>query len=198
MFCAALTRAPVTMCTLRLEAHAGHAERLADAFLASMMNSCGRMCRIFWSAGIATACAASITRSTSPGVTSLSRIATMPCELQAADVAAGDAGVDRVDLAAGHQLGFLDRALDRLHGRLDVDDHAALQAARRVRADADDLDRPPRRDSPTMRDDLRRADVEADDQVSFSLSRHRGVASSLRRDARSAVRRVPADAKPLV
>ncbi len=32
MFCAALT-APVTMCTLRLEPHARHADRLADAFL---------------------------------------------------------------------------------------------------------------------------------------------------------------------
>ena len=65
---------------LGLEAHAGHADRLADALLRSMMNSCGRMCGIFWSAGIATARAASITRSTSPWATSLSRIATMPCE----------------------------------------------------------------------------------------------------------------------
>ncbi len=39
------------------------------------------MCRIFWSAGIATARAASITRSTSLAVTSRSLIATMPCEL---------------------------------------------------------------------------------------------------------------------
>ena len=44
--------------------------------------SCGRMCRIFWSAGIATARAASITRSTSSEVTSLLRMATMPCELR--------------------------------------------------------------------------------------------------------------------
>src|SRR5688572_19002582 len=48
----------------------------------SMMNSCGRTCRIFWSAGIGTACAASMTRATSPPATSLSLIATMPCELR--------------------------------------------------------------------------------------------------------------------
>ena len=42
---------------------------------------CGRTCRIRWSAGIATALAASITRATSAGVTSFSLIATMPCEL---------------------------------------------------------------------------------------------------------------------
>ena len=60
--------------------------------------------------------------------------------VQAADVAAGDARQHAVDLAAGHELGFLDRALDRLHRRLDVDDDAALQPARRIRADADDLE----------------------------------------------------------
>ncbi len=46
------------------------------------MNSCGSTCITLWSAGIATACAASITRSTSPALTSLSRIATMPCEFR--------------------------------------------------------------------------------------------------------------------
>src|SRR6056297_622881 len=47
-----------------------------------MRNSCGMMCRIFWSAGMATVRAASMTRSTAPGVTSRSRMATMPCELR--------------------------------------------------------------------------------------------------------------------
>src|SRR6185503_8793008 len=60
--------------------------------------------------------------------------------VQAADVAARDTRQHAVDLAAGHELGFLDGALDRLHGRLDVDDDAALQAARRIRADADDFE----------------------------------------------------------
>jgi hypothetical protein len=41
-------------------------------------------------------------------------------------MAAGDAHVDRVDLAAGHQLGLLHRPLDGLDGGLDVDHHALL------------------------------------------------------------------------
>src|SRR5689334_14678337 len=48
----------------------------------STMNSCGSTWRIFWSAGIATALAASITCSTSPWLTSLSRTPTTPCELR--------------------------------------------------------------------------------------------------------------------
>ncbi len=67
-------------------------------------------------------------------------------------MAAGDAGVDRVDLAARHQLGFLHGALDRHHGGLDIDHHALLQTARRMHTEADHLDvrrRPaPRRRSP--------------------------------------------------
>src|SRR5512137_894101 len=78
MFCAALS-APVTMCTLASRRTPDMPTGSRMPSCASMMNSCGRMCRIFWSAGIATARAASITRSTSLCVTSLSRIATMPC-----------------------------------------------------------------------------------------------------------------------
>ena len=47
--------------------------------------------------------------------------------IQAADVAAGDAGIDLVDVAARHQLRLLDRALDGGDRGLDVDDHALLQ-----------------------------------------------------------------------
>ena len=46
------------------------------------------------------------------------------------DVRARDAGVDRRDLAAGHVLGLVDRLLDRLHGRVDVDHDALAQALR--------------------------------------------------------------------
>src|SRR5262245_14042482 len=81
MFCAALS-APVTMWTFA-------SSRTPDMPIGSRIpswlsirNSCGRMWRIFWSAGIATARAASITRSTSSDVTSLLRIATMPWELR--------------------------------------------------------------------------------------------------------------------
>ena len=140
MFCAALS-APVTMCTLA-------SRRTPDMPIGSrmpswlsMMNSCGRMCRIFWSAGIATALRRVDARGRRrPASLRLSRIATMPCELRLRTWLPAIAGVHRVDLAAGHQLGFLDRALDRLHGRFDVDDDALLEAARGMRADADHLD----------------------------------------------------------
>src|SRR5690606_29114715 len=81
MFCAALT-APVTMCTFASSRTPDMPIGSFTPSCSSMMNSCGRMCRIFWSAGMATARAASMTRSTSPAVTSLSRMATMPCELR--------------------------------------------------------------------------------------------------------------------
>src|SRR5690606_27483487 len=48
-------------------------------------------------------------------------------------VRTGDGRVDRTDLAAGHQFGFFDRALDRLHRGFDIDHHAALETARFVR-----------------------------------------------------------------
>src|SRR6186713_309803 len=47
-----------------------------------MMYSCGSTCRMRWSAGMATALAASITCVTSTSVTSRSRIATTPCEFR--------------------------------------------------------------------------------------------------------------------
>ena len=61
--------------------------------------------------------------------------------VEAADVAAGDPGVDLGDPAVRHQLGFFQHALDRRHRRLDVDDHALLEAARRLRAEPDDVER---------------------------------------------------------
>src|SRR5690606_2325392 len=48
--------------------------------------------------------------------------------VDAANVAAGDAGVHAGNLAVSHQLGLPERLLDALHGRVDVDHHAALEA----------------------------------------------------------------------
>src|SRR5664279_6605844 len=59
-----------------------------------------------------------------------------------------------------------------MHGRFDVDDDAALQAVRGMRADADDLDGLARRMLADDRDDLRRADVEPDNEIFFALSVH--------------------------
>ena len=60
--------------------------------------------------------------------------------VEALDVRPGQRQVHRVDLDAGHQLGFLDRLLDRLDGRLEVDDDAAPDAARLGHAEADDVE----------------------------------------------------------
>ena len=46
--------------------------------------------------------------------------------VDAADVAAGDAGVDPRDFAVGHQLGLFQGLLDALHGGVDIDHHAPL------------------------------------------------------------------------
>ena len=131
----------------------------------------GIACRIFWSAGMATAFAASSTRSRSRPRHFAVADRHDARRVAALHVVAGNRRVDRADLAAGHQLGFLDRALDRLHRRLDVHHHAALEAARLVRADADHFDRIARRILADQRHDLRGADVEADDQglVAFAI-----------------------------
>ncbi|KAG1201494.1 hypothetical protein G6F35_012282 [Rhizopus arrhizus] len=87
-------------------------------------------------------------------------------------VVAGDRGVHRADLAAGHQLGFFHRALDRLHGRFDIHHHAALEPARLVRADADHFDRVARRILAHQRHHLGGADVQANDQRFVTLAIH--------------------------
>src|SRR5690606_31325047 len=74
-------------------------------------------------------------------------------------VVAGDGGVDRTDLATGHQLGFLDGALDRLHGGFDIYHHTALETTRFVRADANHLDRTARRVLAHQRHHLGGADI---------------------------------------
>ncbi|MNI41761.1 hypothetical protein D3C73_960230 [compost metagenome] len=56
--------------------------------------------------------------------------------IEAADMAAGNAGVDVANLAICHQLGFFKRALNGIHSGLDIDDHALAHAARFVLAQA--------------------------------------------------------------
>ena len=84
--------------------------------------------------------------------------------VEARDVRAGDAGEHRVNLAAGHELGLLDRALDRLHRGLDIHHHALLHAARRVVPDADDLDLARGANLGHDREHLGSTDVEAHNQ----------------------------------
>src|SRR5262249_35241432 len=82
--------------------------------------------------------------------------------VEALDVPAGDARVDGGDLDAGHELGLLDRAADRVHRLVDVDHHPLLQPPRGVGADPDDVD-PVRVHDPDDGAHLGGADVEADD-----------------------------------
>lgn len=92
--------------------------------------------------------------------------------VETANVAARNTGKDRVDLAAGHQLRLFDSALNRLHGRLDVHDHATLQTARGLRADADDFDAVVGGDLAHQRHHLGGADVQSDDELSVRFLRH--------------------------
>ena len=88
------------------------------------------------------------------------------------DVRRGEPEVDRVDLDAGGQLGLVDRLLDRLDRRLEVDDDAAADAARVREADADDVEPAVVGHLADDGRDLRRADVQPD-QISF-LACHEG------------------------
>ena len=139
----------------------------------SMMNSCGRMCRISVRGDRDRASRVDHAIDVA-GRDFLVADRDDAVRVQAAHVTARNAGEHRVNLAAGHQLGFLDRALDRLHGRVDVDDDALLEPARRMRPDADHFDRAVGAELADDRNDFRSADVEADDQVSFDFSNHPG------------------------
>src|SRR5882724_10858214 len=146
---------------LGFEAHARHADRIADAFLAVddvflrqhvqdlLIGGDGdRLGRIDHALDIA-----------------LHHLFVLDGDdavrIEAAHVTAGDAGVHRVNFAARHQFGFFHGALDGLHGGFDVDYHAFLQAARGMAADADDLERPVGLDFADDGDDLAGADVQA-------------------------------------
>ena len=59
--------------------------------------------------------------------------------VQSLDVTAGDTGIDRFYLAAGHQFGLVDRLADRSHSAFYVDDDTLAQAAGRAGADSDDI-----------------------------------------------------------
>jgi hypothetical protein len=91
--------------------------------------------------------------------------------IDAADVAAGDAGVDALDLAVGHQLGLFQRLLDALHGGVDVDHHAALETVARRHAQACQLELAAGQHLGHHGHDLGGADVQPDDHI-FVFSCH--------------------------
>jgi len=85
--------------------------------------------------------------------------------IEAANMAAGDPGIDIADLAIGHQLGLFQRALDRFHGGFDVHHHAFFQTLGFSLAQADHFMAPIRQYLGYHRHHFRGADVETDDQV---------------------------------
>src|SRR5690606_38143065 len=88
-----------------------------------------------------------------------------PAGIEAADMAAGDAGINVADLAVGHQLRFFKRSLDGIDGGLDVDDHALAHAARLVLAQAQHFEAPFRQDFGDHGHHLAGADIQGDDEV---------------------------------
>ena len=134
----------------------------------STTKSCGSTCRISRPFGSATALAASIARRTSSRVISrfLPGDGHDAAAVEGLDVGARQRQVHRVDLDAGGQLRLLDRLLDRLDRRLEVDHDAAADALRVGRADPDDVERRHRRYLADDRGDLGGADVQTH-QVAF-------------------------------
>ena len=59
--------------------------------------------------------------------------------IESFDVAAGDTGENRMNLATSHQLRFFDRFLDGVHRAFDIDDNAFAQALRGMRDKTDDF-----------------------------------------------------------
>ncbi len=92
--------------------------------------------------------------------------------VEAAHVAAGNSRVNGVDVTSGHQFGFLDSALDRVHCGFNIYDDTLLQTARWMRADPDDLDLAVVVHLADDRDDFRCADIETDDQVLVTALLH--------------------------
>src|SRR5262245_19567449 len=83
------------------------------------------------------------------------------------DMRPGQGEVDRIDLHAGHELGFFDGLFDRVHRRFEIYDDPAPDAARLGHADSDDI----QTGVQDLRDDcshLRRADVEPDEVPLFT------------------------------
>ena len=155
----------------RLEPHAGHAERIADAVLIvddvllwqhvqhlAVHRDRDGLGRIDHARDVRVADFLVLDRDDAVRV-------------QPAHVRAGDRRVHGRDLAAGHVLGLVDRLLDRLHGRVDVDDVAAAQAFRRRRSDADDIDAVLGHLAGDA-GDLGGADIEADDDLGCFGLRH--------------------------
>ncbi len=85
--------------------------------------------------------------------------------IDAANMAAGDAGVDAGYLAVGHQFSLFERLLDALHSRVNVDHHAALEAVAVGNAETGQLQFSARQDFCHHGHDLAGSNVESHHQI---------------------------------
>ena len=149
----------------RFQAHARHANGLADAVLAVDDVLLRQRVKNLLVSGNRD-CPGSFQH---PLLVALGDLAVLDFDdavrVEATHMAAGNPDRHRLDLAASHQLGFFDRTLHRLHRGIDVDHHAALQAARGVRTQTDHFDRPVFPNFAHQRHHFGGADVEPDDKI---------------------------------
>ena len=131
MFCVELWL-PVMMCTFTSSRAPVIPTGAPIPSCSSTTKSCGSTCRISRPVGSDTAFAASIARRTSSRVISrfFPATAITPRLLNPLMCGPDRRQVHRVDLDPGHQLGLLDRLLDRVHRRLEVHHDAASDASR--------------------------------------------------------------------
>ena len=85
--------------------------------------------------------------------------------IEAANMAAGDAGKNAADLAVSHQLGFFQRLLDALDRGVDVDDHAALEPVAGGKTQTGQLELATGHDFGHHDHDLARPNVQPDNQI---------------------------------
>ena len=100
----------------------------------------------------------------------MSLIATIPLLLKLRDVAAGDPGIDVVNLAVGHQLDLLHDPRDRIDGRVDIDDDALAQAAGGLGCSAQHFELAIGLEFGHQTGHLGGADVQTDDQILVFLA----------------------------
>ena len=85
--------------------------------------------------------------------------------VQATDMAAGDARADTLNLAVGHQLGFLQSLLNALHRGIDIHDHATLQAVAGCHTQTCQLELAAAHDFSHDHHDLGRADIQPNNHI---------------------------------
>ena len=134
--------APVTMWTLTSSRAPVIPTGAPMPSCSSTTKSCGSTCSTSRPAGSDTARAASMRAADvlAGDLAVLAGHGDDAAAVEALDVRAAHRQVRRADLDAGHQLGLLDRLLDRIDGGFEVDDDAALQALRLGQADADHVE----------------------------------------------------------